>query len=130
MRAIQLSSFGNPADVLEMIDLPEPPPPGPGDALIWVEFAPVNHNDLLLIRGTFHYLPKLPAIIGNEGVGLILAIGTGVANVEAGDRVLLPLYSNTWRERVVVPAAGLVPLPPEADVRQLAMLRINPRPVR
>ncbi|MFZ0711878.1 MAG: alcohol dehydrogenase catalytic domain-containing protein [Terrimicrobiaceae bacterium] len=99
MRAIQLSSFGNPADVLEMIDLPEPPPPGPGDALIWVEFAPVNHNDLLLIRGTFHYLPKLPAIIGNEGVGLILAIGTGVANVEAGDRVLLPLYSNTWRER-------------------------------
>ena len=113
-----------------MIDLPEPPPPGPGDALIWVEFAPVNHNDLLLIRGTFHYLPKLPAIIGNEGVGLILAIGTGVANVEAGDRVLLPLYSNTWRELVVAPAAGLVPLPPEADVRQLAMLRINPRPVR
>ncbi len=66
------------------------------------------------------------AVLGNEGVGLILAIGTGVANVEAGDRVLLPLYSNTWRERVVVPAAGLVPLPPEADVRQLAMLRINP----
>ncbi|MDB6175121.1 MAG: hypothetical protein JWL59_4432 [Chthoniobacteraceae bacterium] len=126
MRAIQLSSFGNPIDVLQMIDLPEPPPPGPGEALIGVEFAPVNHNDLLLVHGTFHYLPKLPAIIGNEGVGRILATGADVANVKAGDRVLLPLYSNTWRERLVVSAAGLVPLPPEADVHQLAMLRINP----
>jgi NADPH:quinone reductase-like Zn-dependent oxidoreductase len=50
MRAIQISTFGNPVDVLELIDLPEPQPPGPGEVLIGVEFAPVNHNDLLLIR--------------------------------------------------------------------------------
>ena len=75
MRAIQISAFGNPSDVLGLIDLPEPPAPDFGQALIGVEFAPLNHNDLLLIRGTFHYLPKLPAIIGNEGVDVILAIG-------------------------------------------------------
>jgi NADPH:quinone reductase-like Zn-dependent oxidoreductase len=116
----------NPVDVLELIDLPEPQPPGPGEVLIGVEFAPVSHNDLLLIRGTFHYQPALPALVGNEGVGRVLAAGTDVSNIKVGDRVLLPLYSHTWRERVVVPSNGLVPLPPEADVQQLAMLRINP----
>jgi NADPH:quinone reductase-like Zn-dependent oxidoreductase len=104
MRAIQISSFGNPADVLTLI----------------------NANDLMLIKGTFHYTPSLPTIVGNEGVGGVLAIGLDVQSVNVGDRVLLPLYSNSWRERIVVPARKLVSLPPEADVRQLAMLRINP----
>jgi NADPH:quinone reductase-like Zn-dependent oxidoreductase len=72
----------------------------------------VNHNDLLLIRGTFHYQPVLPALVGNEGVGRVLAAGTDVSNVKVGDRVLLPLYSHTRREHVVVPSNGLVPLPP------------------
>ena len=91
-----------------------------------MEYAPINHNDLLLIKGTFHYTPSLPTVVGNEGVGRIVAVGPGVSDVKIGDRVLLPLYSNTWRERVVVSARSLVPLPPEADVQQLAMLRINP----
>jgi len=61
-------------------------------------------------------------------LGRVLAAGTDVSNAKVGDRVLLPLYSHTWRERVVVPSNGLVFLPPEADVQQLAMLRINPPP--
>jgi NADPH:quinone reductase-like Zn-dependent oxidoreductase len=126
MRAIQISSFGNPIDVLELIDIPAPPQPDAGQALIGVEFAPINHNDLLLIKGTFHWTPSLPYLVGNEGVGRVLTLGPGVSTVKVGDRVLLPLYSNTWRERVLVSARGLVALPPEADVQQLAMLRINP----
>ena len=50
MRALRISSFGNPTDVLELIDIPEPSQPDPGLALIGVEFAPINHNDLLLIK--------------------------------------------------------------------------------
>ena len=65
MRAIQISSFGNPTDVLELIDIPEPPQPDAGQALIAVEFAPINHNDLLLIKGTFHWTPSLPYVVGN-----------------------------------------------------------------
>ena len=42
-----------------------------------------------------------------------------------GDRVLVPLYAFSWRERLVVPAAGLFSLS-EADPQQLAMLGINP----
>ena len=125
MRAMQISSFGNPTDVVELIDIPEPRP-DVGLALIGVEFAPVNHNDMLLIKGTFHWTPSLPYLVGNEGVGRVLAVGPRVSTVKVGDRVLLPIYSGTWRERVLVSAHGLVALPPEADVQQLAMLRINP----
>jgi NADPH:quinone reductase-like Zn-dependent oxidoreductase len=49
-----------------------------------------------------------------------------VQNVKLGDRVLAPLSSFTWRERMVISADGLFALPPDADPRQLAMLTINP----
>jgi NADPH:quinone reductase-like Zn-dependent oxidoreductase len=70
--------------------------------------------------------PALPAVIGNEAVGRVLDVGPGVQNVKLGDRVLAPLSSFTWRERMVVSADGLFALPPDADPRQLAMLTINP----
>jgi NADPH:quinone reductase-like Zn-dependent oxidoreductase len=97
MRAIQISSFGNPTDVLELIDIPERQT-DVGLALIGVEFAPINHNDLLLIKGTFHWTPSLPTLVGNEGVGRVLTLGPRVSTAKVGDRVVLPLYSNTWRE--------------------------------
>jgi NADPH:quinone reductase-like Zn-dependent oxidoreductase len=111
MRAIQISSFGNPTDVLELIDIPEPSKPDMGLALIGVEFAPINPNDLLLIKGTFHWTPSLPYLVGNEGVGRVLALGPRVSTVKVGDRVPLPLYSGTWRERVLVSARDLVARP-------------------
>jgi len=48
---------------------------GHDEALLQIEYAPINANDLLLIKGTFHYTPSLPTIVGNEGVGHVIAIG-------------------------------------------------------
>jgi NADPH:quinone reductase-like Zn-dependent oxidoreductase len=59
-------------------------------------------------------------------VGIVLGVGAGVDNVKVGDRVTPPLYGFTWRERMVIPAADLFALPMDADIQQLAMLRINP----
>jgi NADPH:quinone reductase-like Zn-dependent oxidoreductase len=125
MRAVQIRTFGEPGVVLELVDLPEPPAPAGGEVLIGVEHAPLNRNDLSLIRGVFPVRPALPSVVGNEGVGRVLAMGRGVDHLKVGDRVLVPLYSFSWRERLVVSAAGLSALP-EADPRQLAMLGINP----
>src|SRR5208282_6925842 len=100
--------------------------PGPNQVLIEVEFSPLNESDLLLARGIYGARPALPTVIGNEAVGRILAVGVGVENVKVGDRVLAPLSSFTWRERMVVSANGLFPLPADADPRQLSMLAINP----
>jgi NADPH:quinone reductase-like Zn-dependent oxidoreductase len=125
MRAVQIKAFGQPTEVLHLLDLPEPPGPAAGEVLVGVEYAPINMNDLYLIQGVFLVRPSLPSVVGNEGVGRILAIGDGVEHLKVGDRVLIPLYAFSWRERLVAPATGLFSLP-GADPRQLAMLGINP----
>ncbi|BCQ29196.1 zinc-dependent alcohol dehydrogenase family protein (plasmid) [Caballeronia sp. NK8] len=126
MRAIELTAFGDPVTNLRVAELPEPLAPGANEVLIGMEFAPVNFNDLLLIRGTFPQRPALPSPVGNEGAGKVLAVGAGVTHLTVGDRVVPPLYSATWRERMVVAADELFPLPAEVDAKQAAMLRINP----
>src|ERR1700726_3636257 len=126
MRAIQLTAYGNPIESLKCVDIPAPEAPGPNQVLIGVEFSPVNPSDLLLANGIYALRPALPTVIGNEAVGRVLDVGPGVQNVKPGDRVLAPLSSFTWRERMVVSADGLFTLPPDADPRQLAMLVVNP----
>src|SRR5215472_16584875 len=126
MRAVQLTAYGDPLEGLKYVDIPEPEAPGPNKVLIGVEFSPLNQSDLLLALGIYGTRPALPTVIGNEGVGSVLAVGPGVKNVKVGDRVLAPLSSFTWRERMVVSANGLFTLPPDADPQQLAMLAINP----
>jgi len=126
MRAVHLTAFGNPVECLEFVRIGEPPSPGPGEVLIAVEFSPIDLSDLLVVRGNYPLRPNLPSVIGNEGVGRILAVGPGVENVTVGDRVLTPLYAFSWAERIVVPAEGLFALPTDVDPQQLAMLTINP----
>jgi NADPH:quinone reductase-like Zn-dependent oxidoreductase len=126
MRAVQLTAFGNPVDGLECVDIPEPDTPGPNQVLIGVEYSPINPNDLMVAQGIYAFRPPLPAVIGNEGVGRVRAVGPGVESVRLGDRVLAPLSSFTWRERMVISADGLSTLPADADPQQLAMLAINP----
>src|SRR6202790_5269614 len=112
MRAVHLTAFGNPIDGLEFVDIPEPDAPGPNQVLIGVEFSPINPNDLMLAMGIYAFRPPLPTVIGNEGVGRVLAVGQGVESVKVGDRVLPPLSSFAWRERMVISGDGLFALPP------------------
>jgi NADPH:quinone reductase-like Zn-dependent oxidoreductase len=125
MHGAMIKAFGEPTEVLEVVDVPEPASPAAGEVLVGVEYAPVNMNDLYLIQGAYPVRPSLPSFVGNEGVGRVLTVGSGVEHLKVGDRVLVPLYAFSWRERLVVPAAGLFSLP-DADPRQLAMLGINP----
>ncbi len=76
MRAVQLTAFGNPVDGLEYVDIPEPDAPDPNQVLIGVEFSPINPNDLMVAQGIYAYRPPLPTVIGNEGVGRVLAVST------------------------------------------------------
>ena len=126
MRAIQNTAFGNPVETLQLVDLPEPAKPGPDEVLIAMEYAPINGNDLGVITNRFVFATPLPSVVGNEGVGRVLQIGSNVTNVKVGDHVLPPLYALTWRERLTIPAKGLFALPVGVDPQQLAMLRINP----
>ena len=124
MRALQISAYGDPLDVLELVDIPEPGVPGAGEVLIDVELAPLNLHDLLFIRGHFGG-PLAPTVVGNEGFGRVAAIGPGVINVKVGDHVLTPVLGLTWRARMIASAQGLFPLP-DGDRLQLAQLGSNP----
>src|SRR2546423_3957046 len=127
MRAALIKAFGEPTDVLELADIPEPSGPAAGEVLIGVEYAPINMNDLYVIQGVFPVRPSLPSVVGNEGVGRVLAVGSGVTHLKVGDRVLIPLYAFSWRERLVVPAAGLFTRPPPGP-KQTEVPRPKPPP--
>ena len=126
MYALQISSFGEPSDVVELVKLPDPHDPLANEVLVAVEYAPINGSDLQTIRGQYGRLPSLPTGLGKEGVGRILSVGEEVDHLKVGDRVLLPSSSPSWGEKVTLPSRGLFPLPHNADPQQLSMLSIDP----
>lgn len=126
MYAASLSTFGPPAEVVELIACVDPGDPGPGEVVVDAEFVPINPADLLNIQGQYGARrPSLPLIPGSEGVGRVVAVGAGVRHLQVGDRVLL-MGPGTWRARVRVSAGMIFPLPRDVDPRQLAMLLVNP----
>ncbi len=126
MWVAQLAKFGQPDQVIELVEQPDPGEPGPGEVVVDTEFVPINPADVLNLEGKYGAVPpKLPLIPGAEGVGRIAKCGAQVAHVKPGDRVLLP-GTGTWRERIRAPAKAVFALPEGVDPQQLAMLRVNP----
>jgi NADPH:quinone reductase-like Zn-dependent oxidoreductase len=127
MKTLQISSFGEPSDVVELAecDLSDP---GSGQLAVTIEAAPINPSDLSLIRGVYGVRPELPAALGAEGVGRVFAVGEGVDRSRIGTRVLVvpTLEQATWREQTVLDQRNAVPVDPDGDPLQLAMLGINP----
>jgi NADPH:quinone reductase-like Zn-dependent oxidoreductase len=125
MKAIQIEAFGNPAEVMKLVDVPDVGAPAAGEVVIALEASPINMSDLLMISGHYGYRPPLPCVMGSEGVGRVVALGSGVTHLKAGDRTLIPYPSAAWAERIKADARILRPLG-AGDVNQLAMLGINP----
>ncbi len=119
-----LTAFGNPADVLSVRESASPQP-GEGELLLEMLAAPVNPADLNVIEGKYGELPALPAVIGNEGVGCVAALGSKVQGFSMGDLVL-PVRRGTWTQFMLASAAEAFRLPREMDVFQAAMLSVNP----
>ena len=95
MKAIHLTTYGNPAQSLKMAEVSEPGAPSAGEALVRMEYAPIAYSDLLLANGVYLLRPKLPSVIGGEGAGIVEAIGPGVTSVKLGDRVTIPFGTFT-----------------------------------
>src|SRR5258705_1735882 len=125
MQAIQIEAFGNPAEVLKVVDIPDVGAPGEGEVVIALEASPINMSDLLMISGRYGYRPKLPSVMGTEGVGRVIAVGGGVRHLKRADGTLVPYPTPAGAKRVKAKASQLRPLP-GGDVHQLAMLGINP----
>lgn len=124
MIAAQLIGFGKPEDVLRVDEIMVPEP-AEGELLLDMLMATVNPADLNIIEGKYGELPELPAIIGNEGVGRVRALGPGVEGFAVGDLVL-PMRRGTWTQVMVTAAEDAVRLPADMDPAQAAMMSVNP----
>ena len=83
VRAAVLPAVGAPLEITE-IELPEP---GPGQVRVRLAAAGVCHSDLSLSNGTMRV--PVPAVLGHEGAGTVVAVGEGVTHVAPGDGVVL-----------------------------------------
>lgn len=90
MKAAVVRAFGQPL-VIEEVAVPMP---GPGQILVKIAACGVCHTDLHAAEGDWPVKPNPPFIPGHEGVGHVVAVGTGVTHVKEGDRVGVPwLYT-------------------------------------
>jgi NADPH:quinone reductase-like Zn-dependent oxidoreductase len=85
MKAVVFHSFGGP-EVLRYEEVPDPVP-GPGEVVVDVEFAALNHVDIDIRDGLSRFDFALPHILGIEGAGVVSELGSGVGGVSVGDRV-------------------------------------------
>jgi NADPH2:quinone reductase len=107
MKAVVADPVGGPEN-LQYIDI-EKPQPSPGEALVKLEASGVNFIDVYFRAGLYK-APETPVRLGNEGAGIIEAIGPG-ANFKVGQRVAYPMSRGSYAEFASVPAASLVRLP-------------------
>ena len=117
MKAIRIHAYGGP-QVMQLDELPTPAP-GPGEVLVRVYAASVNFLDVQKRRGelvgqAFYRRQtgnELPSFLGSQGVGVVEALGAGVANVTPGDRV--SFWGDSYATHVALPAARLIGIPDE-----------------
>jgi NADPH:quinone reductase len=116
MKAIQVKQVGGP-EAMELAELPTPQPK-PNEAVVTVVAAGVNFIDVYQREG--RYKVPLPFVLGQEGAGVVTAVGTDVKGLKAGERVAWTSVLGSYAEYVAVPADRLVPIPPGVDDRQAA----------
>ncbi|MBL8643006.1 MAG: zinc-dependent alcohol dehydrogenase family protein [Rhodospirillaceae bacterium] len=124
MRALQQIAFGDPADVVRLVNLPDPAPK-PGEIVIRMEAAAVHLADIKRFMGErgFRNMP-LPNTPGYEGIGRVVAVGSSVTAFKPGDRVFPWWGASTFAELVCTPAAKVMPAP-DGDAVQLSLMLVN-----
>src|ERR1043165_1537188 len=110
MRAIVVDRFG-PPEALRAGDAPAPDP-RPGEVLVEIHAAPVNYVDMLVVGGTYQFLPPFPFIPGKSPAGVVTGLGAGVTTLRLGDRVLAMAETGGYAEAVAIDADQCHRLPP------------------
>ena len=116
MKAIQVKQPGGP-EAMELVDLPIPQPK-PSEAVVKIAAAGVNFIDVYNREG--RYKVPLPFTPGQEGAGVVSAVGSDVREVAIDDRVAYTSVLGSYAEYAVVPADRLVKIPDGVSDRQAA----------
>jgi NADPH:quinone reductase-like Zn-dependent oxidoreductase len=92
MRAIELTRFGQQG--LQATEHPDPTP-APGEVLLRVRAASLNHRDLEIVEGRYAMPVPLPIVPLSDAVAEVVALGLGVHDLQVGDRVC-PTFFPDW----------------------------------
>ncbi|HEV2171043.1 MAG TPA: quinone oxidoreductase, partial [Candidatus Binatus sp.] len=114
--------LGGP-EVLKIGDVPKPDVK-PGTVLIKVRAAGINFADTLFRRGQYVMQPQLPDTPGLEAAGEIEAVGAGVSNLKAGQRVAA-LGNKMYAEYAIAPAMQVLPVPDSISFEQAAAFPVQ-----
>ena len=125
MKVAELKAFGHPPDVVDCIEVSDLAEPAADEVIVDIEAGPINPAEVLLIQGRYASKPPLPARLGIEGVGRISVVGSGVSDLQVGDRVM-SLDRTNWAEQRLLKREQVIKLPDDIDVEQAAMLKVNP----
>ena len=129
LKYTEFNRIGNPADVLEVKE-DSARALKSGEVRVRVLASPINPSNLLQIAGKYGVQPVLPSTPGSEGVGRVLETSAEVNHLTVGQLVLL-VGGGTWRDEIVAPASGFLPLPnlgplDSSMIEQLSMSAVNP----
>ena len=127
MKAVQIDAYGGPGNmVLREVPTPEP---GPGEALVRLQYAGVNYTDVYNRNGLYAkshtYANSPPFTLGREGGGVVERVGEDVCSVAAGERVAWCLALGSYAEAAVVPAWRLVTVPDGIGMPQATTLMLQ-----
>jgi len=123
VQGIRVHEIGGP-EVLRYESF-EVPPPKPGEARVRHSAIGINFIDCYYRSGLYPAPAGLPLVPGNEGAGVVVALGEGVTNVKVGDRVAYVAAIGSYAEERNVAADRLVTIPDGVadDVAAAAMLK-------
>lgn len=122
MKAIVCEAYGGP-EVLAWREVPDPPPPGPGELLLRLLARGVQYVDVLMAAGTYQFRPEPPFIPGSEAAGEVLAVGPGVSRFRPGEPVMSRHRLGAFAERAVVPESACEPVPAGLTLEQAGVFR-------
>jgi NADPH2:quinone reductase len=117
MKAWLLDNVGDGIDKLHVTDVPDPPVPGQGQVLVDIHFAGLNPADRYLAENLYPARPKFPHILGRDAMGVVSAVGPGVASLRVGQKVTVITgeaginQPGTFAQKLLAPAETLGSIP-------------------
>ncbi len=123
MKAIVLSKSGGPG-VLAPTEVKEPKA-GKGEVRIKIEFAGINYAEILSRKGLYGWALKRPYILGMEASGTIDELGSGINNLEVGQKVMVGTKCGTYAEKIVVPAQRVSAVLENYSMEESASFLVN-----
>lgn len=124
MKAWLLPQVGS-IDSISLTDVPDPTP-GPDQVLLELDYAALNPADRYLAEGQYPAKPTFPHILGRDGIGTVVAVGSNVRDIKVGDVKTIVRGETgvnapgTFAQRVAVNADSVIDPPPNWSPEQAA----------